>query len=420
MDAANVSGQIEPDAKLPLRNGRRQKSGIHSSQQSTCRRYTTQSREKILQAKAHLREDQDGQVIMRFVGWAETTRSALHRGKTVPACSWFVLTSFVRKLCSIHRNRMLACETKEVTSCGNHHHYLYIALRLTYDFRLKHRNLVSMLLREIFLCEGSLKAIFSIMHPLSVKQNVNINTYTLFPRLHQLDRSALDYFIKSLCPLDKDVREKEGIVYTPENVLNKPFDDYATTPLQAAITLGDPTLALLLLRHGADPLLCERGEKVENKFPLKCAVAFAVDRLNILAVFKEPGWEPWSDGDAGVNSRSNKDAEGAGEGEEKALTCLRYFSRAVYALDIRESSKIVDTSTPHSEKFSKGVFFEVHPKVTETIMDTTSFRQPPPLRHACRCVIRRAVSGARRENIPTALKALPVPTIIQQFLDLRF
>ena len=365
--------------------------------------------------RAQPREEQDEQVIKRFVGWAETTRSALYKGKTVPACSWFVLTSFARKLCSIHRNRMLAGGTKETNGCHNHH-YLYIALRLTYDFRLKHRTRVSMLLREIFLCERSLKAIFSIMHPLyrSVGSKwKDVNTYTLFSRLHRLDRSALEYFVKCICPLESDDREKEGVVYTPENVLNKPIDDCATTPLQAAITLGDPELVLLLLRHGANPLVCERKEEVDN-FPQKCAVGFVIDKLNIWAVFKDPR-EALAD--MGANSKSKKD--GASDVQEKALTCLSYFSRAVYMLDIRESSKKVDTSTPQGQRFSNGVFFEVHPKVTK-IIDLTSFRQPPSLRHTSRYVIRRALSRAGKDKIPTALKTLPVPTIMQHFLDLRF
>lgn len=357
-------------------------------------------------------EDQDGQVIKRFVGWAETTRSALHKGKTVPACSWFVLTSFARKLCSIHRIRMIVGETKKTNGCDNHN-YLYIALRLAYDLRLKHRNRVSVLLREIFLCERSLKSIFSIMHPSNGPEcttpDVSVNTYTLFSRLHRLDRSALEYFVKCICPLESDAREKGGIVYNPENVLNKPIDDCGTTPLRAAITFGDPALVLLLLRHGADPMRCERGDEVDN-FPQKCAVGFVVDRLNIMAVFKDPRWAM---PDTGASSKSKN------EGEEKALACLSYFSRAVYLLDIRKSSKTVDTNTPHEKKFSKGIFFEVHPKVTE-IVDMASFRQPPSLRHACRYAIRYAVSCAGKEKIPTALKTLPVPTVMQQFLDLKF
>lgn len=365
--------------------------------------------------RAQPRENQDSQVIKKICGWAEKTRSALYKGKPVPACSKFMLSSFVHSLCSIHRNRTLPDEANETIGCENHH-YLYIALRLCYDFRLKLRNKVSLLLREIFLCEKSLEAIFSILQhcpgSMRLKSDVNINTYTLYPRTRQLERSAFEYFLKSICPLGRDIREKEKTVYTPENVINRGIDACGTTPLMAATIRGDLALVLLLLRHGADPLLYERGDDMDCV--KRSPVGFIIDKLNISALLKGSAWARSA---AGGESQYPKDA--ARQSEENSVTCLSYFSRAVYALDIRESSQSVITTATQEQKFSEGIYFEVRPNVTEMVDIMTSFRQPPTLRHACRYVIRRAVASAGMTKISTALKELPVPVIVQKFLDLR-
>ena len=361
-----------------------------------------------------VRKNQDIQVIRRFVGWAEKTRSALYKGKAVPVCSQFVLTSFVPKLCSIHRSRTVSDETGETGSCENHH-YLYIALRLAYDFHVKIKTKVSMLLREIFLCEGSLQAIFSILQcsnsgiPVRSSSDVNINMYTLYSRARQFDRLALEYFVKNICPLGKDIREREDFTYSPETVLNQAIDSCATTPILAATKSGDPAMVLFLLRHGANPLLSHRGDELET--PLKSPVGFTIDELNISVMLRASRVQPNADGVSSLSKLC--------ESAEQALTCLDYFSRAVRALDIRESSKTINTCDTQENDEGRPVYFQVQPRVAEVI-DLTSFRQPPSLRHSCRYVIRRALSQGRRERIPTAIKTLPVPKLIQEFLDLRF
>ncbi|KAL8580168.1 hypothetical protein ACOMHN_059141 [Nucella lapillus] len=343
----------------------------------------------------------DNHIIRRIIKWVQNSRDALRTREPLSPSAKFVLATFMHKLCSIHRERMLCDDTGERPTCDGHD-YLYITLRLTYEIDLTVKTNVSMLLREIFVCEGSLQAIFSMLFDPQWRTDVSMHADMLYPIWHFTDRSAFNFFVSNICPLRRDVREKNEVFYTPSNVLNRRFFVKAepTTPLQAATTLGDPDLVLLLLRHGADPLLCYRGD-----LPQKSPVGFTIDTLNISTMLRGSDWSPASKGDAG-------------ETIGKALRCLTYFARAVFALDIRESSQTVDT-TPRPPNNGRGrrVHFEVRPRVTE-IIDLASFRQPPSLRHACRYIIRDAVTAAGRDSLPEALCQLQVPELVRKFLDL--
>jgi hypothetical protein len=118
------------------------------------------------------------------------------------------------------------------------------------------------------------------------------------------------------------------------------------------------------------------------------------------------------------------------ERQRAAADCLKQQAKALYSLTIRvNNNSMVSTSSHcslcqadhqptsvHTCKTKSATVFEVHQGVS-SFLDLASFQRPPTLRHACRCVIRKAVKNGR-ENVPTAVSKLPVPALMQRYLDL--
>lgn len=352
-------------------------------------------------------KDKDAyRTIKKFKEWAQLTQFFLINGEKMPASSSFVLTSLIQRLCCIHRNEMISAVNYS-KGCIENHHYLYIALRLCYELDLKFKTKVSMLLREIFLCEGSLQAIFSILPGhLNCKMEVNINTFTLYPGDSNFDRSAFEYFINSICPLSKDSRETKNCEFTPENIMNAPFGEYqANTPLMTAIMLSDPQLVLLLLRHGADPFLCHRDDG--NEYHRKSPVEYVIASLNIYSLLKDSQW-----------ARLQETKKGNDDGERKSLNYLSLFKRAVLSLDIRQTSGKVSFPNEQRDVSTKGSFFEVHPRLAE-ILDVQALHTPPSLLHTCRYCIRKTLLRARSDSLPSAIQKLPIPRLVKSYVDLE-
>ncbi|KAK7469952.1 hypothetical protein BaRGS_00036056 [Batillaria attramentaria] len=361
--------------------------------------------------RTYLRDYGDNMCVNDFLGWANLMHSMLDANKRLPETARNKLASFVHRLCTIHRNEMLAVASGGGKGCLENHHYLYNALRLCFDFHLNIPVKVSMLIREIFLCEGSLEAIFSILQPSrhahrNARADVNIDSYTLYTGPRRLYRQAFEYYVKNISLLNKDPREDERNPYKVAHILNTPIDGVSgNTPLLAAVTSCHPIIVLFLLRHGADPLHYQKGD--EDKKRTKSAVEYVVDKLNMSAMLSE-----WAGPQPGTETNGMNR-------EERMKLCLIYFAQAVYALDIRVASKNVDTNSSEEEKFANGLFFEVNAKIADMLEVQTTYRCPPSLRHASRCVIRRALMDAGKEDVSTAVMKLPVPQIMQSYLDLR-
>jgi hypothetical protein len=117
--------------------------------------------------------------------------------------------------------------------------------------------------------------------------------------------------------------------------------------------------------------------------------------------------------------------------QRAAADCLKQQAKALYSLTIHvNNNSLVSTSSHcsvcqadhqqtsvHSCKTKSASVFEVHQGVS-SFLDLALFQRPPTLRHACRCVIRKAVKNSGRENLPTAVSKLPVPALLQRYLDL--
>lgn len=348
-----------------------------------------------LPSKHEWRPSETHKKIVRFFKWGKSIEARLRSKMDTPKGSEFVLTCFAKDLCHIHKNET---SLKKNAHWCHDHHYLYVALRLCFVLNISIKAIVSALLREIYLCEGSLDAIFSIIPSTNSHTDltVNRNKFTVYPGRRKYEKSAFQYFVKSICPLEKDTREYEDNVFIPDNVLNKPLNNLSgDTPLLAAVIQCNLSMVLLLLRHGANPFVCKWGEVFS---PLKiCPVNYVLRMLNMMM---------WLHDRSGVKVKMQM---------EFCYLCLSFFARAVYALDIRKSSGKISTTIVHG---TKHVLFEVHPKLAQLLdLDKKSWCTPP-LTHVCRYNIRCALQKAKKHNLPDAIKKLPVPQVIQDYLDL--
>jgi hypothetical protein len=225
--------------------------------------------------KPQLSDAHDVQVIKNFLAWAEQSEAGRIKLAEQPHV---VLLSYVSALSRIHRRMQQRAtgESKERARCKNHY-YLFRALRLAYEYRHQITpqdiKTVSKLLREIYLCDGSLSSIFSLFlrqcepHCRSAKSSERHKfvahwRFTIIRHFYILYRSesnddntkALTFYLNCITPLSTDTRERGKRRFGLQHILHQPISLYGTTPLMAATAARDSGCVQTLLRFGANPL----------------------------------------------------------------------------------------------------------------------------------------------------------------------
>ena len=294
------------------------------------------------------------------------------------------------------------------------HRFLYHALRRCYEKNHDDCAFIIEILREIYACEGSLMAIFSILLPRHVTKNsffLNMKMNALYPGcnsgLHREDTvSAFEFYLKHICKSNESFEEPNIPGPSLDNVINEEFDinrSASFTPLSAATSSRDPHFVLLLLRYGADPFYI--SQKFTEELP-QDPVANVIKGLNSIILFKNSFF-----GEETLSVLS--------EEEEKGMQCIQFISRAVVFIPLVENMHFQASDADETPGENRKREYNLHPKLSAR-MDLPSITGPRPLQHLCRIRVRKTlVEGSTcRGTLPSLIDRLPLPTPLKHYIDL--
>lgn len=284
------------------------------------------------------------------------------------------------------------------------HKAMKVAIRSCYENNIGESCLypVGELFHELNLCEGSSKALFSVVLHKAPLDRV------LYLSAEQTDiQSAFSYYLKHVCAI-RTVGLKTQI-----DLLNTEVDAvHCVLPLQAAIQKKDPSLVLCLLKYGADPLQVTKVHFDNDVMQYTSPAKQIIDDLNSLFALKNSGFI--------LNPHTRKQLA---KTEEKAWTILRYIRRTVSVIPLTSSTHIVTCSEGEDndteEEKCEIPLYSVHPKIAD-IIDMDFFKLAS-LQQSCRCAIRGQLKNnfSKVSNVPKGIELLPLPQVLKSYLNLE-
>lgn len=255
---------------------------------------------------------------------------------------------------------------------GKYHDILYIGLKISYDWQLKDTATVATLLDHIYSCEKTFErllvgAIFGTRAPHFISgwksdfgdQEENVRAMVFF--LDHATNANLEYAY--------------GNESTTIRYVDIPIESCGKiTCLKITAQLGLPDKLHILLRFGAQ--IYQHFDKSES--PLECIL----NKLN-----ECHGCYPYN-----------------------LVACLQILLRVVP--DIKMESCDCSTNRNYLElKYGQLLQNGILPRNRCGI-------EPPPLKHLCRCNIRKTLW--RNYQLPNAIRTLPVPISLHKYIDLFY
>lgn len=316
------------------------------------------------------------------------------------------LISKIHHLLQVHSAQRLINKTNKRKCSHILHTALFKAIRMCFEQNISQSKLfpVRDLFLELLHCDGNLSSIFSILSSGHVTHPaVNI----LYNNNAEENSKAFDYYLHHISTL---VSEEFGdSMGKPLDIINREIDDIShCLPLSAAVVKRDPALVLSLLRHGADPLntVLSPGTDEDPDHAEQL-----IDDLNGFVLFRNTGFTE--------TTRNILAME-----ERKAWTCFAYFLRSVPSIVLSSTSHVI-TNIDNDEENEMTIkipvaerkTYNIHPLVASSL-DMNCFTETPKLMHLCRCAIRRRIKEVNMLSLPSAIRSLPLPTALKEYLDL--
>jgi ankyrin repeat/SOCS box protein 17 len=271
----------------------------------------------------------------------------------------------VKAACRIH------AEAKEkngsICPLGKFHNVLYVAAKLSYDWKLTDPKINAILLNQIFSCEQTFERIViaGILGPFVTRILSGWQADFLDERECL---NALDFF------LNHSVSEKMSynVIATHENLfmVNVPMPAYHNAlPAHLACVMDRPAALLLLLRYGARIGHKEHGEWEDGMM----SPALMQQILRLGEAMTRDGIVP-----------------------ENALECIKIIMRAVPFVALND---------------------ETLREYAELLLPKSRWCNPPELKHMARCAVRKQL--CKDSGLPKGIFQLPVPATLYPYLDLQ-
>lgn len=307
------------------------------------------------------------------------------------------IVSKIREVANIHKYR------RRLKGKCIEHESLYMSLRLCYEYDISEKDLAQNLIHELFICEGNLDTIFSILlpgHVIKTKSAVNRYLHLLYPgfmskTMRKKSIASFHFYLGRIC----EARDKlsDGKM----DILDRPFEmDEIYNPLSAAAVCRDQEMVLLLLRYGANSFQELGDENTSDPFEN------LITGLNSIYIFN--------------NSVLNSETiEALSDEGKKGFKCLYAFMRAVNTVTFDASThiKLAEEGEEMTKKKERKSY-NLHLRLANSF-DYKEFMGVRTLQHLCRCSIRTVLSKTSFKAMPVAIQTLPLPTTVKAYIDLQ-
>ncbi|CAB3368189.1 Hypothetical predicted protein [Cloeon dipterum] len=289
--------------------------------------------------------------------YLSTIISASEGSKCEDNCA-LAVTSAVR----VHS--IAKADNGQICPLGKHHNVLYVAAKLSFDWRLSDSQVIAAMLKQIFDCEKTFERIViaAILGPLVTRL---LSGWQADYQDEQESLNALDYYLQH-ATTERQTYKISGCNLRMVDVPMPAYHD--ALPAHLACVMDRPTALLLLLRHGARLGPGEHGVWTQGASP----VALVQQLLRLHEIMQSGGSVP-----------------------SAAIDCLRLIMRAL----------------PHAALGDERLR-----ETAEIVLPKTRWAEPPELKHIARCAVRRELG--RGWSLPDGIEKLNVPTTLKPYLDL--
>nr|XP_018895938.1 PREDICTED: uncharacterized protein LOC109029769 [Bemisia tabaci] len=277
--------------------------------------------------------------------------------------------------CALDYHEAMRAKNRNLCLLGKYHAVVYVALKISFDWKLRDAPTLTRLLENVFTCEATFERIFEgaifgpkITHLISGWKSDFAN------RAENID--AVAFF------LDHAAAEQLEFpsLGTRRRLIDIPMTSYnQMTPAKIAAQAAKLDVLTLLVRYGA--------VLTDERHPVKfCAFQPVLYKLNACC-------------------------EEEKELPADFLACLELLLRAV--------ERIPNLFPEDSEAESSDDFVSVHPELIERGIVPLSKvgLEPVDLKHLSRCAVRRALNDSWQ--LPHGIQRLDVPGPVKQYLDLE-
>jgi ankyrin repeat/SOCS box protein 17 len=271
----------------------------------------------------------------------------------------------------------------KVCLMGKFHNILYVAAKLCYDWKLRDNAIVVQLLNDIYHCERTFERLF-IGAILGTRVSNLIAGWKSDFENPEENLAALEYFLvhatEARLEYDNNGRKTRFVDVPMESCTR-------TQPVHVAAQFGKAEVLLLLLRYGASIAFdYETGELSLERSLIQFCRAHA-------------------------SSPPSDQTEGS-------FSCLRILIRAVPTMITPAVGSVDEVHVFVGRNACGASTLYVHPKLLQQgmIPPSRAGLVPPELKHLSRCAIRNAL--AKNWKLPHGIKSLPLPSRLQEYLDL--
>ncbi|XP_074644532.1 uncharacterized protein LOC141901285 [Tubulanus polymorphus] len=318
----------------------------------------------------------------------------------------------------------------ESSTCTNE--VLYLAAHVCYKFNVEDSDLVSAVFEKVMASCGNFDRFFEFLDPMSLVFEIENNLYPY--RYNEKDGHitkarlrALEYFIPYITrykatqmffdPLSLLPSESDDFVLTAKRVrvalIDSPLNSCrGSTPILLACHSCSPEAVQLLLRYGckAMPVEANGPGLVQPDINTRHfqPIYQVTSKLNAL-VF----WRSRNVFDH-LTEEENDELQNQLQKRESVLVdILKLFGAAVRKLPVKIAAgdSLVSTQST-SLMFYLNPYYAKYPDLV--LMCSPG---PSPLVHLCRCAIRETMREC--ETLPSGINKLPLPKMIQKYLDLH-
>ncbi|CAG2250576.1 ASB17 [Mytilus edulis] len=266
------------------------------------------------------------------------------------------IVSKIREVANIHKYR------RRLKGKCIEHDSLYMSLRLCFEYEINEKELAQNLLLEMFICEGNLDTIFSILlpgHVIKTLSSVKRYTNLLYPgfmskTMRKKLVESFHFYLRQIC----ETREK--LTNGECDIIDRPFEiTELHNPLSAAAVCRDPEMVEVLVEDA----LTEEGRR--------------------------------------------------------GLICLDTFMRGVWSVSFDASTHIntLENGDDSDKKLEEQKSYGLNPKLAD-MFDYKHYMGVRSLQHVCRCSIRTTLSK-NSPTLPSEIEKLPLPPSIKAYLDLK-
>ena len=281
-----------------------------------------------------------------------------------------------------HQNSVLS--NGMVCNIDKCHNVLYVAAKLCCDWEFNDNATVAGLLNVMYHCEQTFERLFiGAIFGIHVTRLISGWKSDFDSCAENL--AAIEYFLKHATKAKLEYSSGSGVT----RFIDIPMKSYAKSqPLRLAASFAKAEVLLLLLRYGASVMSDHETDEVPE--------AEQFSRFQEFCVLSLPQHQT-----------------------EIPLICLRILLRAVTTVAALPNDPFSGNIRVVIGKGDCGVSrMYVHPRLLRegVIPSSRSGLTPPELKHLSRCAIRNVL----RENwhLPLGIRSLPVPSSMQDYLDL--